>query len=229
MKIASAHLDLPEGKVKYHDQRLMALAEKDQPKKVVPFFVEFINDDYVQADAIIIPEEHVLDLLILDMDMIEQRLSRVESAQEKAVLEKAMKWLESLKPLCDCDFTPEEMKHLRVSLPISLKPVLILDEDRDVNSLISAILDRANLMFFYTSGPKESHAWLVKKNSDIITCAARIHTDFARGFIKGDIVDFDDYMSSHNFNECRSRGLARVVDRDYIVPDGSIIEIRFNV
>lgn len=100
---------------------------------------------------------------------------------------------------------------------------------KDTNDMISDVLEKAGMMFFYTSGPKESHAWLVEKNSDIVTCAGKIHTDLARGFIKGDIVEFDDYMSAHNFNDCRTKGFVKVVDRDFIVPDGSVIEIRFNV
>jgi ribosome-binding ATPase YchF (GTP1/OBG family) len=84
-------------------------------------------------------------------------------------------------------------------------------------------------MFFYTSGPKESHAWLVEKGSEIIACAEKIHSDLARGFIKGDVVCFEDYMNCHNFNDCKSKGLARLVDRDYIVQPNEIIEIRFNV
>ena len=84
-------------------------------------------------------------------------------------------------------------------------------------------------MFFYTSGASESHAWLVPKGSDIVFCASRIHSDLARGFIKGDVVSYDDYMSCHNFNDCKSKGVARMVDRDYIVQPNEIIEIRFNV
>ena len=84
-------------------------------------------------------------------------------------------------------------------------------------------------MFFYTSGPSESHAWLVPLNSDIVFCASKIPSDLARGFIKGDVVSYNDYMNYHNFNECKSKGVAKVVDKDYIVQPNEIIEIRFNV
>ncbi|MCK5193306.1 MAG: DUF933 domain-containing protein, partial [Desulfobulbaceae bacterium] len=73
------------------------------------------------------------------------------------------------------------------------------------------------------------HAWLVKKGSTILECAGKIHTDLARGFIKGDIVTLEDYLNCHNFNECKSKGLVKVVDRDYVVEPNEVIEIRFNV
>ena len=84
-------------------------------------------------------------------------------------------------------------------------------------------------MFFYTSGPSESHAWLVPLGSDIVFCASKIHSDLARGFIKGDVVAYEDYMNYHNFNECKSKGVAKMVDKEYIVQPNEIIEIRFNV
>ena len=112
--------------------------------------------------------------------------------------------------------------------PFSLKPVVTLDGSEEIDTIISLALDKADYMFFYTSGPTESHAWLVKQGSDIVTCAGKIHSDLARGFIKGDVVSFDDYMNCHNFNECKSKGLARLTDRDYIIQPREIIEIRFN-
>ena len=63
----------------------------------------------------------------------------------------------------------------------------------------------------------------------IITCASKIHSDLARGFIKGDVVAYEDYMNCHNFNECKSKGVAKMVDKEYIVQPNEIIEIRFNV
>jgi len=136
---------------------------------------------------------------------------------------------EKERALCDGECNEEENKILRTTDFHSVKPVVKIEEGVEVNDIITLSLEKADYMFFYTSGPSESHAWLVQKGSDIITCAGKIHTDLARGFIKGDVVAFDDYMSCHNFNECKSKGLAKLTDRDYIVQPGEIIEIRFNV
>jgi len=69
----------------------------------------------------------------------------------------------------------------------------------------------------------------VQRDSDIVTCAGKIHSDLARGFIKADIVSYDDFMQVYNMQEARSKGLVKLVDRDYIIREGDIIEIRFNI
>ncbi len=229
MIIGFTGLDLPEGKTKYKDEKLIDLVAKDKAKKVVPFFAEFIKDEFVQSDAIVVPRSNILDLLILDMDKLETRLLKLESGDEKSLMTKCMELLEQEMPLCDVDFNDEERELLMATAPISFKPIVQIEGSEDINTIIFSALEKANHMFFYTSGPKESHAWLIQKGSEIIACAEKIHSDLARGFIKGDVVSYEDYMDCHNFNDCKSKGVAKMVDRDYIVQPNDIIEIRFNV
>ncbi len=229
MKIGFTGMDLPEGKTKYKDEKLIDLEAKDKAKKVVPFFAEFIKDEFVQSDAIVVPRSNILDLLILDMDKLETRLLKLENGDEKSLMTKCMELLEQETPLCDVDFNDEERELLIATAPISFKPIVQIEGSEDINTIIFLVLEKANHMFFYTSGPRESHAWLIQKGSEIIACAEKIHSDLARGFIKGDVVSFEDYMNCHNFNDCKSKGVAKMVNRDYIVQPNDIIEIRFNV
>ena len=229
MKIGFTGMDLSEGKIRYRDENLIALEAKDKPKKVSPFYVEFIRDEFVQSDAIVLPKSEILDLLILDMEKVETRLDRLTDNDEKMLMEKCMEALEREMPLCDVTFDEGERNMLKTTAPHSLKPVVQLEGRVDVNTIIALAIEKAGYMFFYTSGPTESHAWLVKKGSNIVACAGKIHTDLARGFIKGDTVSFEDYMNCHNFNDCKSKGLAKLTERDYIVRPKEIIEIRFNI
>ena len=229
MKIGFTGLDLPEGKVRYNDKILDALSTKDKPKKVSPFYVDFLPDEFDKCDVIVIAKRTILDLLIHDMEKIETRLARLTDADQIALLERCLDALEMDVPLCDLHLTGQEISVVATAAPFSLKPVIQIEGDEDIDDIISWALERAGLMFFYTSGPRESHAWLVEKHSDIVSCAARIHTDLARGFIKGDVVSFEEYMSCHSFNQCKTKGLARLTDRDYMVQPGEIIKIRFNV
>ena len=229
MKIGFTGLNIPEGKIKYQDKVLSELANKDKPKKISPFFVEFLKDEYINTHAIVIHENCLLDLLILDMDKIEGRINRAINQDETKLLNKCLLHLEKEQPLCTLEYSKEESEILKELSPYSYKPVIQINDENNINNIIKTLLDKTGNMFFYTSGPSESHAWLVPLGSDIVTCAAKIHSDLAKGFIKGDVVSYDDYLNYHNFNECKSKGVAKMVDKDYIVQPNEIIEIRFNV
>ncbi len=229
MKIAFTGMELPEGKIKYHDEYLTALQEKDRPRKIAPFFAELFRDEFNRCEVIVLPKDKLLDLLILDMEKMETRLSRVGEPREKKLVDKCLRVLDQEIPLCDAGFSEEEKGVLRTLAPFSFKPVIQLEGGETVNTVIESALEKADYMFFYTSAPNEAHAWLVKKNSDILSCAAKIHSDLARGFIKGTVVAFEDYMRCHNLNECKSKGVVKLTDRDYIVQPREIIEIRFNI
>ena len=229
MIISYTGIELPEGKVKYDDPILKVLAEKDNPKKVSPMFFEFIKEDFPNSFAIVIPESNLLDLLILDMEKIETRLTRTADKKEIKLLQKCMDFLEKEMPLCDVQFDDPEKEILNGLMPFSLKPTVQLMGNEDINTIIQLAIQKADYMFFYTSHPKETHAWFVPKGTDIITCAGKIHSDLARGFIKGDVVSYQDYLHHHNFNECKAKGIAKTVEKNYIVQPDEIIEIRFNV
>ena len=229
MKIGFTGLNLPEGKNKYEDKILLALANKDKPKKISPFFVEFLKEEYSQIDAIVVHKDYLLDILILDMEKIEGRVNRTVDEQEVKLLKKCLSHLENEQPLFNININAEESEILKELSPHSFKPILQIEDESDLNTIIEKLLKITNNMFFYTSGPSESHAWLVPSGSDIVTCAGKIHSDLAKGFIKGDVVSYDDYMNCHNFNDCKSKGVAKMVDRDYIIQPNEIIEIRFNV
>ncbi|MBI3990619.1 MAG: DUF933 domain-containing protein [Candidatus Omnitrophica bacterium] len=230
MKIAYTGLDLPEGKVKYDDEVFVALAEKFKPVKLSPYYFEFLPEKYEAADAIAIENSSILDLLILDMEKIEGRLSRSDSQAEKDVLVKCLAHLEKQKPICDLSLDAGEQSIVKVLSPLSFKPTVVVDDKSlPVNDVCRLIIEKAGMMFFYTVGKQEVHAWIVKKGADAVTCAGKIHSDLARGFIKADLVSFDDIMTAHSVQDARSKGLAKLVDRDYIIPEKSILEIRFNV
>ena len=229
MKIGFTGLNLSEGKIKYNDKVLTALVNKDKPKKISPFFIEFLKEEYLDSDAIVLHKDYLLDVLILDIEKIENRCNRTSNQEELDLLKKCLIHLDKEQPLCDMEFNNIEYEILKVLSPYSMKTIIQMPEESDINNIIEIVLEKTDNMFFYTSGPSESHAWLVPKGSNIITCASKIHSDLARGFIKGDVVSYDDYINCHNFNECKSKGVAKMVDKEYIVQPNEIIEIRFNV
>ncbi|MDD3641947.1 MAG: DUF933 domain-containing protein [Candidatus Krumholzibacteria bacterium] len=230
MKIAYTGLDLPEGKVRYEDPVVRSLAAKFAPKKVTPYYFELVGDDFEAADIIVVSRERVLDLLIYDIEKIETRLGRSEDPGERAALAAVLSGLESETPVCDMDLGAASAAHIRQIGPLSLKPVLLVDSGAvDAQSLIPFALEKAGMMFFYTAGEQEVHAWLVGRGFNAQDCAGRIHTDLARGFVKAEIVTVDDMLQCHSMSDARRRGLSRLVDRDFVIPEGTVLEIRFNI
>ncbi len=108
MKIGFTGVNIPEGKMKYNDECLIALERKDNPKKITPFFAEFMREEFIQSDVIIVPGAKILDLLVLDMEKIESRLTRITDNNEKELMARCMKQLEKEIPLCDVTFNNEE-------------------------------------------------------------------------------------------------------------------------
>ncbi len=230
MKIAYTGLDLPEGKVKYNDAILTDLEAKFKPDKVSPFYIELLPDGYEAAEGIAITAERVLDLLIFDMDKIEGRLSVAEEESEKAALAKCYAHLETEQPVCDLEMDEAEREFVNGFGLLSFKPTMIF-EDAYVtpDAVCEAVMAKAAVMFFYTAGKTEVRAWFVEKNADAVTCAAKIHTDLARGFIKAEIISHESLMTAHNFKDAGSQGLTQLVGKDFPVPEKTVLEIRFNV
>lgn len=95
--------------------------------------------------------------------------------------------------------------------------------------LINKAYSMLNLITFYTAGPKETRAWSIMNNSTAPTAAGKIHSDFQKGFIRAEIIDYSDYIELGSEEEAKNKGLIRSEGKDYIVKDGDIVHFRYNV
>jgi ribosome-binding ATPase YchF (GTP1/OBG family) len=229
MKVATFGLDITPGKYKYSCECFETLAKKFSPKKLSPYVAEFIGEDFAKADAVVFHNDKKLDFVLMDMEKVENRLARTTDAKEQEFLAKLQGLLEKETLLCECTFSEEEKDFLRNVCPVSYLPSLAKTDTSDMNALIKETLAKANLMLFFTAGEKEVHAWELRKGATIVEAAGKIHTDLARGFIKGEVVDCNDLDKFFNMAEARAKGFVKAVDRDYLIQDGNIIEIKFSV
>ncbi len=229
MKIASLGLEITPGKQKFSDEKLVALEKKFAPKKVTPFVVEFIGEDFVHADAIVCSSGRKLDLIIEDLGKLEQRQLKTQDAQEKELLSKIKHVLENEKLVSDCEFSEGERNILKTLAFLTDKPVVVEDDISDMNLLMSKVFEKSRMIFFYTAGPKEVHSWPLLQGSSALEAAGKIHSDLARGFIRAEIVNFRELDKFHNFNDARQKGLVKSVEKDHPIEDGDIIEIKFSV
>ncbi|MBZ5734681.1 redox-regulated ATPase YchF [Nocardioides sp. TRM66260-LWL] len=98
-----------------------------------------------------------------------------------------------------------------------------------LNVLARVGFDTLGLQTYLTAGPKEARAWTIKKGATAPEAAGVIHTDFQKGFIKAEIVSFDDLVAAGSMVKAREAGKVRMEGKDYVMADGDVVEFRFNV
>ena len=98
-----------------------------------------------------------------------------------------------------------------------------------LNRLINCAYDLLGLMSFLTAGKPEVRAWTIKKGSKAPQAAGKIHTDIERGFIRAEVVSFDDLVKAGTMQAAKEKGLIRSEGKDYVMRDGDIVLFRFNV
>lgn len=102
-------------------------------------------------------------------------------------------------------------------------------EESGVNRLIKASYALLSLETYFTTGPDESRAWTFRKGTKAPQAAGIIHTDFEKGFIRAEVIKYDDYVRLRTEAACKEAGKLSVEGKDYVVQDGDILHFRFNV
>jgi len=102
-------------------------------------------------------------------------------------------------------------------------------EEPGLNRVIRAGYKLMGLQTYFTAGVKEVRAWTVQIGATAPQAAGVIHSDFEQGFIKAEVVSFDDLVAAGSLAEARARGRVRIEGKDYVMADGDVVEFRFNV
>ena len=135
----------------------------------------------------------------------------------------------------------ENAKVLVISAKIEEDIAQMDDEERDMfleemgigksglDRLIAECYDLLGLISFLTAGPDECRAWTIRKGTKAPQAAGKIHSDFERGFIRAEIVSFDDLKANGSMTACKEKGLVRSEGKDYVMQDGDVTLFRFNV
>jgi GTP-binding protein YchF len=101
-------------------------------------------------------------------------------------------------------------------------------EESGLNQLARIGFDTLGLQTYLTAGPKETRAWTIPKGAKAPQAAGVIHSDFEKGFIKAEVIGFDDLVETGSIAEARAKGKARIEGKEYVMQDGDVVEFRFN-
>jgi GTP-binding protein YchF len=102
-------------------------------------------------------------------------------------------------------------------------------EEPALNRMIRASYNLLGRISFFTVGQDECRAWTIPKNTPARAAAGTIHSDIERGFIRAELVGFDELVSAGSWSACRNRGTLRLEGKDYVMQDGDVVDFRFNV
>jgi ribosome-binding ATPase YchF (GTP1/OBG family) len=134
----------------------------------------------------------------------------------------------------------KEINVIKISASIESQISELSDEDRDeyirslglvepgLNTLINEGYNALDLITYFTSGPKETRAWTITKDTLAPESAGKIHTDFEKGFIRAETINYDELINFSNYNEAKDAGKIRLEGKEYEVKDGDIMNFRFN-
>lgn len=178
-------------------------------------------------------------------------LNSLKIEEEKLKIVRSLNFL-TMKPIfvivnCDEDKVGQEFKFPdgASSIAVSVKienEIQQLDENSkkeflgalglkepSLNRLIKFAYSYGSLITFFTAGEKDSHAWTVKQGTTALKAAGTIHTDIEKGFIRAEIVHYDDLLRAGSEAEAKRQGLYRLEGKEYIIKDGDIAVFRFNI
>jgi ribosome-binding ATPase len=199
-----------------------------------------------------------LELLVADGEHVQRRLERVEKQAksgdaalkaEADELRKILAHVESERPLSKYGELPAELE------PLTTKPLVEIrngpggidlkleaelaelpeEEAAQFREGVSALDDVVRRLFaaldlvtFFTAGDKETRAWTLRRGGTALDAAAAVHTDIARGFIRAEVIRWDDLVAAGSHAEAARRGLERLEGKTYAVEDGDVLNVRFS-
>jgi len=219
------------GKHNVKDPRLDQVDSITKAKKKTYVQVETVGEELaLDADAILVPKESKTDLVLKDLDFVETRLSRTKDGAEIALLNKLKGILEKEELVSTLVFNEEEKKFMSGYGLYTNKAVVAVDKSEleDINNLLRKCLAESGFISFFTTGEKETRAWLIKKGTTAWEAAGTIHSDIQKGFIRAEIISFDDFMSGGGETGAKQAGKQRLEQKEYIMQDTDLVNFRFN-
>ncbi len=116
------------------------------------------------------------------------------------------------------EFSDDEKRELRHDAGL---------DTRGVDGVVKMCMDELSIILFYTIKGEEARAWPVQKGTKAIDAAGKIHSDMQMGFIKAEVLTYEDFVKAGGFSEGQNRGYSKIEGKEYVVQDGDIILVKF--
>ena len=214
---------LAKGDKKYYAEEDLFKKIRDHLESGRPARTLELNDD---------EKEIIKDAFLLTMKPIlyVANVSEADIGKENEYVAKVKEYAktENSEVVQLCVKIEEELSSLEGEEKQEMLEAMGLDES-GLDKVIKASYDLLGLMSFLTAGKKEVRAWTIKKGTKAPQAAGKIHTDFERGFIKAEIVSYDDLVRLGSYQKAKEAGLVRLEGKDYVMQNGDIVEFKFNV
>lgn len=232
MKIALFGIsEIKLGKHNLKDPRLDEANRLVEADKKTQAQVDIIAEaEMLDADSILTSQEGKADLILKDLEFVETRLSRDPQPAERAALEKIRVLLESERFIFNSELPPGDLQAVSAHNFHTSKPVTVAtnDELAQSDALLLRAFTEAGYISFLTVGGKENRAWPVRKGATAWEAAGAIHTDIQKGFIRAEIISFEDFVAAGGETQAKRAGKQRLEMKQYIMQDYDVVNFRFN-
>ena len=219
------------GKSSVKDSRLDEVDKITKAKKKTYVQLELAAQDTLfEADAVLILKDTRTDLILQDLEFVETRLGRATEEPEKILLAKLKNILEKEEFIFSAGLDEAEKKLMSAYSLATMRPVVVAgkEELEDLNTLLFRALAESGFISFFTTGEKETRAWLIKKGINAWEAAGSIHSDIQQGFIRAEIISFADFIQCGGENQAKQAGKMRLEPKEYIMQDTDLANFRFN-
>jgi hypothetical protein len=232
MKIALFGItEIKLGKHNLKDPRLDQADKLIEADKKTYAQVDIVGDDeLLDTDAILTSADTQADLILKDLEFVETRLGRDPQPAERAALEKIKGLLEAEKFLFSSGLGAEDLQAVAAHNFFTSKPVSVATKEdlQNPDSLLLRAFAQSGYISFFTVGGKENRAWPIRKGITAWEAAGTIHTDLQKGFIRAEIIGFDDFIAAGGETQAKRAGKQRLETKQYLMQDCDLVNFRFN-
>ncbi len=232
MKLALCGIhDIPTGKRNIKDPRLDEADRLVEADKKTCAQVDVIGEDKLaEADGIITTSEALPDLLLKDLEFVETRLGRDPGEAERAALLRVQAALEGERCASAAGLSLEEWDAVGAHNFCTNRSVIVAGagELQEPDALFVRAFKEAGYICFLTVGGKENRAWPIRRGATAWEAAGSIHSDIQKGFIRAEIISYDDLIQAGGETQAKRAGKLRLETKTYVVQDYDLVNFRFN-